>query len=171
MTVSRQTRIGVSILIGLALCFAAPATAIAVQYSGAQLYKLVPPSGFTAFGYGLPGHLAEAGQMTAGGPAADNSQHALLWNSSGAAIDLNASGSPFTNAAVWATDGVNQVGIGWGDSTGGKHHAVLWSGTSASAIDLHPTNLFRIYANRSWSMSADRNRPDMPMGPPPASMQ
>ena len=140
MIVRRPTRIWLLLLILLSPYFGAPAIALAVQYSGAQLYKLVPPSGFTTFGYGLPGHLAEAGQMTAGGPAA-NHQHALLWDSSGTAIDLNASGSPFTDAAVYATNGVNQVGIGWGDSTGGKHHAVLWSGTSASAVDLHPANL------------------------------
>ena len=141
LLVPRPARHWVLLLILLGPYFGGAAIALAAGYSGEQLYKLVGPSGVTFSGYGLPSHLAAEGQVTAGGLGAGNSEHALLWNSAGTGIDLNAAGSPYTNAAVYATDGVNQVGIGWGTSTGGQYNAILWSGTSASAVDLQPTNL------------------------------
>jgi hypothetical protein len=52
-------------------------------------------------------------------------------------IDLTPSG--FTNSAAYGTNGLQQVGGGSGSATGNRNHALLWSGTAASAIDLNPS--------------------------------
>ena len=49
-----------------------------------------------------------------------------------------------------ATDGTNQVGMGSGSGTGGNDHALVWSGTANSAVDLHPT-LLSGFTN-SWAV-------------------
>ena len=54
---------------------------------------------------------------------------------------LNLAPAGFTNSTAYGTDGVHQVGSANGTTTGNVDHAMLWSGTAASAIDLNPTNL------------------------------
>jgi hypothetical protein len=44
----------------------------------------------------------------------------------------------FVRSFALSTDGQHQVGDG---TLPGAQHALLWSGTAASAVDLHPTNL------------------------------
>jgi hypothetical protein len=44
----------------------------------------------------------------------------------------------FTDSAANATDGSHQVGFGY---NGSNFHAVLWTATAASAVDLHPSNI------------------------------
>jgi hypothetical protein len=72
--------------------------------------------------------------------------HALLWTGA-APVDLNPPG--FGGSVGLATDGHRQVGYGAPTgSTGGTgisaavggNHALLWSGTAESAIDLHPVS-------------------------------
>jgi hypothetical protein len=58
--------------------------------------------------------------------------HALLWTGGGV-VDLNPIG--FVGSLANATDGRQQVGKG---ITGNAGHALLWSGTAESTIDLHP---------------------------------
>jgi|SRR4051812_14685140 hypothetical protein len=61
-------------------------------------------------------------------PAYPGPLRALLWTSSGV-VDLHPSG--FEQSTATATDGVQQVGDGDG-------HALLWSGSANSVVDLHP---------------------------------
>jgi len=53
------------------------------------------------------------------------------------AVDLNPSG--FTESAAEDISGTQQVGQGSGSATGGNGHALLWNGSAASYIDLHPS--------------------------------
>jgi hypothetical protein len=70
--------------------------------------------------------------------------HALLWTSAGI-VDLNPAG--YRGSVGLGTDGRQQVGYGapTGSASGtglgaavGGNHALLWSGTAESAVDLHP---------------------------------
>jgi len=51
------------------------------------------------------------------------------------AVNLGPSG--FDNSGACGVSGGQQVGGGKGSATGGADHALLWSGTAASYIDLH----------------------------------
>jgi hypothetical protein len=70
-------------------------------------------------------------------------EHALLWSGTeNSAVDLNPTNLVgFDGSLAYAIGGGQQVGIGQGSSTGGLgvSHALLWSGTANSAVDLHPT--------------------------------
>src|SRR5438105_6755412 len=52
------------------------------------------------------------------------------------AIDLNPSG--FDESHGSGISGGEQVGYGSGPATGGNIHALLWHGSAANAVDLHP---------------------------------
>lgn len=72
--------------------------------------------------------------------------HALLWTGTpNSAVDLHPSG--FNESIAYGTDGNRQVGGGTNTSmdpiccTSDVNHALLWSGTASSVVDLHPTNL------------------------------
>lgn len=65
---------------------------------------------------------------------------AVIWHGSGAsALELTPTNLPWTatGSEATGTNGVNQVGVAYG--YGGNHveHAVMWSGTPDSAVDLH----------------------------------
>jgi hypothetical protein len=118
----------------LGLTFAALSAAqstLAQSYTGLDLYILSPP---------LPAAIsfdtasASSGQVvgTSGTIAMTGMQHAILWNGSGEPVDLTPTASGSNGAS--ATDGAHQVGQAGG-------HAMLWSGTPESAVDLHPTGL------------------------------
>jgi hypothetical protein len=47
---------------------------------------------------------------------------------------LNPSG--FDSSEAYGISGTHQVGVGW---VGGKEHALLWSGSAASCVDLNPS--------------------------------
>ena len=52
--------------------------------------------------------------------------------------------SGFSESFAFGTDGTRQVGMAGGDVSfygGSNTHAILWSSTPDSAIDLHPTKL------------------------------
>src|SRR4051812_18881998 len=66
--------------------------------------------------------------------------HALLWTSAGL-MDLNPGG--FADSVGLGTDGRQQVGYGARSDAIGPiigYHALLWSGTADSAVDLHPAS-------------------------------
>ena len=69
--------------------------------------------------------------------------HALLWTSAGV-VDLNPSG--FAGSVGLGTDGRQQVGYGARTPPTGlgaaccSNHALLWSGTAESVVDLHPVS-------------------------------
>jgi probable HAF family extracellular repeat protein len=63
--------------------------------------------------------------------------HAFLWKSTTAnMIDLTPKN--FNGSFGCATDGLHQVGWGFGLATDNHAHALLWTGTAGSAIDLNP---------------------------------
>ena len=71
-------------------------------------------------------------------------QFAMLWNgSASSAINLNPTKFHFTTSSLTATDGTNQVGVGYGTPTiSTSSHALLWSGTADSAVDLNPSHIY-----------------------------
>jgi hypothetical protein len=80
--------------------------------------------------------------------------HALVWQGTApSAVDLNPAQLGFDGSRAAGTDGVHQVGSGFGSGTGGHEHAVFWSGTAASAIDLNPTNLADITDSFAYGVS------------------
>jgi PEP-CTERM motif-containing protein len=64
----------------------------------------------------------------------DGGGTALLWTGTAeSVVNLNPTNLPgITSAQAFGTNGVHQVGEGYGAG-----HALLWSGTAESAIDLH----------------------------------
>src|SRR5438876_294648 len=52
--------------------------------------------------------------------------------------DLNPSG-PGAYSLGWGISGSQQAGEGAGSETGGGFHALLWSGTASSVVDLNPS--------------------------------
>ena len=71
--------------------------------------------------------------------------HAMLWNGLDAApIDLHPTDLGFDSSGAYGTNGTQQVGSGGfhiSDYPYGRSHALLWSGSADSAVDLHPTNI------------------------------
>lgn len=103
------------------------------------------PSGFVSSeAFSVSGdHIVGAGFVQLDTP------HALLWTSGGV-VDLHPSG--FTTSSANGTDGTQQVGSGSNPNggMGATNHALLWRGTGASVVDLHPatgyfsTNAFAV---------------------------
>jgi hypothetical protein len=67
--------------------------------------------------------------------------HALLWTwddltSTTSVLDLHPT-TGFDKTIARGVSGGLQVGEGYGTATGGYDHALLWSGTAGSIIDLH----------------------------------
>lgn len=79
------------------------------------------------------------------GTASDGKQHALLWGGSAAsAVDLQP--TKFTGyfaSDAYSVSGNQQVGVmsGRTGNVATPPHAVLWTGSADSAVDLQPTNL------------------------------
>jgi len=78
-------------------------------------------------------------------PYTVNYDHAMLWTGSAdSAVDLNPAG--FAESWAYGVGGGQQVGEGLiyyytqkkGGSYVSQYHAVLWTGSAASAVDLHP---------------------------------
>ncbi|HEY2827669.1 MAG TPA: dockerin type I domain-containing protein [Pirellulales bacterium] len=121
------------------------ATAIAISsgaalsradvYAGKVLYELSPPAGFSDVTSDQSPQTASAGQFVGWG-FSQMGIHAVFWNASGTATDLNPTGYNSTHAE--GTNGAQQVGYGFG--LGGQQ-ALLWSGTSASAVPLNPVGV------------------------------
>ena len=53
------------------------------------------------------------------------------------AVDLNP--SRFAESYANGISGTQQVGSGWNPATGDYLHALLWSGSTASFVDLNPS--------------------------------
>ena len=72
----------------------------------------------------------------------------MLWNGLAAApIDLNPTDLGFQSSEAIGTNGTQQVGygnIGLPGGNVGPTHALLWSGSADSAVDLNPTNILGI---------------------------
>jgi hypothetical protein len=93
--------------------------------------------------------LASSGNQQVGngefGPVATQTSHALLWSGTAdSAVDLNPTLlTGFTDNFATGTSGSQQVGYGQYNSPGGgaNNHALLWSGTADSALDLNPDGI------------------------------
>lgn len=110
------------------------------DYSVIDLYTMNPPAGLT-----YPSAAGQVATDTTGqvGGFASNGvvDNAILWNSSGVALNLN----PTTLAGINSTGiksigGGQQVGSGGATRNAASNHALVWSGTAGSAIDLHPVS-------------------------------
>jgi hypothetical protein len=102
------------------------------------------PSGFQFSG----AHATDGAQQVGGGrpPGLDFESHALLWTGSAASvIDLNPLNGHFAWSVALGVSGGQQVGGGIDSSAGpginssGSWHALLWTGTAESVVDLHPS--------------------------------
>jgi hypothetical protein len=85
---------------------------------------------------------AAAGGQVVGAAA----NHALLWNGSAVATDLNPTNlAGITSSSAVAADGTQQVGYGYG-ATASVTNALVWSGTASSAVNLNPNGFTSSYA-------------------------
>jgi len=114
-----------------------PATA---DYTAVILH----PSGFDwSEAYGI----SDGQQVGAGaGTATGGSSHALLWSGTADSyVDLNPSSltvdsMPCCGSCVLGISSGQQVGwFGFGSPDAGGYHALLWSGTAGSCVDLNPS--------------------------------
>ena len=138
-TQSCRARKGVVLVVALALGSAGRARA--ATYTAIDLYTLALPAGNNSFFLGGKPQTAAPGGKVVGNGTAGNNAHALLWNGTAVATDLNPTNlGGITNSNANGTSGTQQVGYGSGTGTGNNNHALLWNGT-AVATDLNPTNL------------------------------
>jgi hypothetical protein len=128
------------------------ASATAQNLTGTVLYELAPPNGFTTDQPSAAANGQVVGECESGGTvqpgtglvfsAADGTDGSLatLWNGTSTFVNLNPTSLGFVDASTLGTDGAQQVGEGdFGPGT--NRHALLWSGTAASAVDLNPSSL------------------------------
>lgn len=137
---ARAGRLRGALAWGVAACFWSIATAARADYSATDLYTLNQPAGVFSFQFSSQPQAAAGGQVV-GTTSTDLNkqpfQHALLWTGQ-ASSDLTP--NRFDTAYAYGTDGLYQVGEGSGPDTGNNPHALLWNGSSGTAIDLHPAN-------------------------------
>jgi len=78
--------------------------------------------------------------------------HAFLWTAAGP-VDINPNNLTGINQSqALATDGVHQVGFGNTGPGNSDEHALLWTGTDASATDLNPTNLTGFISSNAFGV-------------------
>ena len=125
------------ILLFAAVTFAGVSQAMGQGYIGSVLYPLPVPNGATTIrGFGVSASQT-VGQTyyPTGGP-----DHALLWTTAGV-IDLHPTNLGMDRSVAYGTSGSQQVGAGEGSGTDTNYHALLWTGSAASVVDLNPTAL------------------------------
>ena len=112
--------------------------------TAASLVDLNPVGFNLTFGNGVSGN----NQVGNGaGDATSGRSHALLWHGSAASVvDLHPS-SGFTSSYANGVFGNDVVGagsniVGSGGNASLQSHALLWHGTAASVVDLHPSSGF-----------------------------
>jgi hypothetical protein len=126
----------VLLVVACALAAVGAETSRAAPLTGTVLFPMTVPPGYaSANASGYP-QSAASGQVVGDGLGL-SSNHALLWTGPGTPIDLNPSG--FNQSFARGTDGSHQVGEA---RLGTVYHAMLWSGTAASAVDLQPLTGF-----------------------------
>jgi hypothetical protein len=85
-----------------------------------------------------------------------NITHAVLWNGTASATDLNPTLLPNINASIGiGTDTTNQVGWGSGAGTAGNAHALLWTGSASSAVDLQPALLSSFAQSQAYGVAGN----------------
>jgi hypothetical protein len=83
------------------------------------------------------GLVVGTGTLTKSGKAITSIDHAVLWfGSAKSCVDLNPAG--FTSSDGMAINNTKQVGYGLAtDATGTHYHALVWTNTAASVVDLN----------------------------------
>ncbi len=113
-------------------------------WAGALTFTAIDlnPSGFD---FSEASGVAGGQQVGVGsGPATGGQEHALLWSGTAASVkDLHPSGfEDFGGSQAFGVAGGQQVGVAGGNIFVGPFiasaHALLWSGTAASVVDLTP---------------------------------
>jgi hypothetical protein len=99
-------------------------------------------------------------QQVGAGQNSSAGYQAFLWNGTAAsAVDLNPTVlTGISTSVAYGTDGTQQVGYGAGTRTGGasNDHAMLWTGTAASAVDLNPTDLKGFSFSTAYAISGNQ---------------
>lgn len=120
--------------------------------TAASYVSIDPPGATYSRAHAISGTqvVGEAGDFGAAG------QHAVLWNgfSAGSAVSLKPlwlDGNDFAQG----TNGTSQVG--YGISTDGTHHAIVWRGTAASAVDLNAYLPAGATGAEAWAIDAEGN--------------
>lgn len=117
------------------------------------------PTSLTGF-YGSVAYGIGGGQEVGEGDIQIESNfqgHALLWTGTAAsAVDLDPSVAGFStsDSFAYATNGSQQVGyyVYTSPELATSNHAMIWSGTAASATDLNPTNLTGITDSEAFDI-------------------
>jgi hypothetical protein len=123
-------------------------------------------SGYTTSnGRGIKGNYAVG--MARGSVPTGGNNHAMLWTGgatpatdANTAVDLNPTNlSGYNNSTAWGTtaDGVQQVGQASGTATANKPHAMLWAGSSSTAVDLGLGQTLTILGAGGTSVANDTN--------------
>jgi hypothetical protein len=130
-------------------CLTSASLAASPAYTGVDLYTLTFPgsaSGLPGLGSFSPtenGNIAGFGSIS----GTTNGVSAILWTAAGTPVNLSPTNlSGYSTSALEGIGGGQEVGSAGGTATGYNNvteqvHAMVWSGTAASAVDLHPTNL------------------------------
>jgi hypothetical protein len=127
----------------------------AAHPSGVDLNPSFLGSNSRSAAYGAAGN-QQVGFGSDGNPSSGGG--AIIWTGTAASavsINPNLFGS-FTNSWAIGTNGTQQVGAGTGPSlmsppTGAHSHALLWHGTAASAVDLHPSFFTADSDSEAWA--------------------
>lgn len=129
-------------LVGFGLVSGSP-HAMLWRDAGASVVDLHPRSGFSNGANGSRAFGISGGQQVGWAYTVDLRVHALLWNGTASSVvDLHPSW--LAESQAFATSGEQQVGRGSGPTTGTVRgfqasHALLWRGSAASVVDLHPS--------------------------------
>jgi hypothetical protein len=112
----------------------APIGTHALLWLGAPdtVIDLHPAAYFYSYASGISGD-----QIVGTGHAFDSTNHALLWEGMPLLAPVSLHPAGYTQSFGAATNGSKQVGFGMRSGTS-QYHALVWSGTAASAVDLHP---------------------------------
>jgi hypothetical protein len=126
------------------------------QYTCQVLYWLQEPSGISGINTGSGPFATNVGPLIGGQGVSvgtghlpempENQSHALYWSTTGNVADLNPTALGFVDSGAAGSDGVNQVGAGSLTTSESSIHALLWSGTANSAVDLNPASFTSSYA-------------------------
>ncbi|WP_395090536.1 PEP-CTERM sorting domain-containing protein [Armatimonas sp.] len=115
---------------------------------------------FTDLASAYPGSYAAGGSggETVGWVDTGTSANAVRWDSSGTITNLHPGSLLGDNSASLALGLVGNTTVGWGygDSTGGSQHALIW--VNGVASDLHPVTVFGDGYSAALGISADGNK-------------
>jgi hypothetical protein len=125
-------------------------------YTAVDLYTLTAATGINDPGVANSIHPTDSAQNVGfGNTGGDNTEQGILWSSTGVATTLTPTNlSGFSMSVATSISGTQQVGYGGGTATGltlanSFYHALLWTGSASSAVDLQPANLTSITSSEA----------------------